>query len=376
MSVKYPFLNLATVNEPYMNELVEASERVIRSGRYVGGPEVESFEQELAASNGSKYAVGVGNGLDALRLILRAYIELGYLHEGDEVIVPSNTYIATVLAISDNGLLPVFVEPDFATHNLDSSLIERSITARTKAIMTVHLYGRISFDDTLVDVAKRFGLLIIEDNAQAIGAVSAVAGINGSHVSGALGNAGAFSFYPTKNTGALGDAGAVTTDNPHLADAIRALRNYGSDCLYHNKYCGYNSRLDPIQAAMLRVKLSHIDEENNRRRAISAVYDANISNHKVVKPQYDSLPSNVWHQYIVRVPNRSHFREYLLQNGVETAIHYPTPPHLQPCYRQYAKLHLPIAEQLASEVVSLPISRCTSESDAAEIAQIINAYNS
>ncbi len=376
MSVKYPFLNLATVNEPYMNELVEASERVIRSGRYVGGPEVESFEQELAASNGSKYAVGVGNGLDALRLILRAYIELGYLHEGDEVIVPSNTYIATVLAITDNGLLPVFVEPDFATHNLDSSLIERSITARTKAIMTVHLYGRISFDDTLVDVAKRFGLLIIEDNAQAIGAVSAVAGINGSHVSGALGNAGAFSFYPTKNTGALGDAGAVTTDNQQLADAIRALRNYGSDRLYHNQYCGYNSRLDPIQAAMLRVKLSHIDEENNRRRAVAGVYDANISNADIIKPQFDTLQSNVWHQYVIRVADRTHFREYLLQNGVETGIHYPTPPHLQPCYHQYSQLSLPIAEQLATEVVSLPISRCTTERDAAEIAQIINAYNS
>lgn len=375
MSAKYPFLNLATINEPFIAEITSATQRVINSGRYIGGQEVESFESELAAMTGSKFAIGTGNGLDALKLIFRAYIELGKLKAGDEVIVPANTYIASVLAVTDNGLTPIFVEPSVDTLNLDTQLISNAVTERTKAILTVHLYGRICYDQAMIDVARQHNLLIIEDNAQAIGAVSDLAGLNGSHHSGALGHAAGFSFYPTKNIGALGDAGAVTTDDEDLAKAITALRNYGSDRLYHNVYAGYNSRLDPMQAAILRAKLPHTDAINNYRRNLAKIYNDNINNPCVIKPQFDGTQSHVWHQYIVRVNDRDKFRDYLLGNGVETAIHYPTPPHRQPCYSQYSNLHLPIADMLGNEVVSLPITACTSEADAADIAQIINSYN-
>jgi dTDP-4-amino-4,6-dideoxygalactose transaminase len=375
MSAKYPFLNLATINEPFIAEITSATQRVINSGRYIGGQEVESFESELAAMTGSKFAIGTGNGLDALKLIFRAYIELGKLKAGDEVIVPANTYIASVLAVTDNGLTPIFVEPSVDTLNLDTQLISNAVTERTKAILTVHLYGRICYDQAMIDVARQHNLLIIEDNAQAIGAVSDLDGLNGSHHSGALGHAAGFSFYPTKNIGALGDAGAVTTDDEDLAKAITALRNYGSDRLYHNVYAGYNSRLDPMQAAILRAKLPHTDAINNYRRNLAKIYNDNINNPCVIKPQFDGTQSHVWHQYIVRVNDRDKFRDYLLGNGVETAIHYPTPPHRQPCYSQYSNLHLPIADMLGNEVVSLPITACTSEADAADIAQIINSYN-
>ncbi len=365
---KYPFLNLATVNAPYMDAMTDATNRVIHSGYYIGGDEVTSFERELAQSCGVKEAIGVSNGLDALRLIFRAYIEMGIMHPGDEVIVPSNTYIASVLAVTDNRLTPVFVEPDTKTHNLDSSLIEQAITPLTRAILPVHLYGRVCWDDRLADIAHRHNLKVVEDNAQAIGAT--FHGI----ATGALGDAAAFSFYPTKNIGALGDAGAVTTNDVALADAIRALRNYGSDRQYHNIYDGLNCRLDPMQAAILRVKLPHTKSENDYRAGIASVYENHIDNPAVIKPLYTSNGSMVWHQYIVRTSSRDQFRDYMAANGVETAIHYPTPPHLQPCYERYAGLWLPIAERLAREVVSLPITRCTSVADAAEIADIINHF--
>jgi dTDP-4-amino-4,6-dideoxygalactose transaminase len=375
MSAKYPFLNLATVNEPFIAEITSATQRVINSGRYIGGQEVEGFESELAAMTGCKYATGTGNGLDALKLIFRAYIELGKLKVGDEVIVPANTYIASVLAVTENGLKPVFVEPSVDTLNLDTKLICKAITERTKAILTVHLYGRICFDQAMIDVARQHNLLIVEDNAQAIGAVSDIAGLNGSHHSGALGHAAGFSFYPTKNIGALGDAGAITTDDEALAKAVTALRNYGSDRLYHNVYAGYNSRLDPMQAAILRVKLPHTDQINSYRRKLAKIYNNTIDNPCVIKPQFDGTQSHVWQQYIVRVKEREDFRDYLLRHGVETAIHYPTPPHRQPCYAQYSNLNLPIADMLGNEVVSLPITACTSEADAKDIALIINSYN-
>lgn len=375
MPAKYPFLNLATVNEPFIAEITSATQRVINSGRYIGGQEVEGFETKLAAMTGCRYAIGTGNGLDALKIIFRAYIELGRLRPGDEVIVPANTYIASVLAVTENKLTPVFVEPSVETHNLDTQLIDKAITERTKAILTVHLYGQICYDQTMLDLARRHNLLIVEDNAQAIGAVSDLAGLGGSHHSGALGNAAGFSFYPTKNVGALGDAGAVTTDDEELAKAIIALRNYGSDRLYHNVYAGYNSRLDPMQAAILRVKLPHTDQINNYRRNLAKIYNDTITNPCVIKPHYDGTKSHVWHQYVVRVSDRDAFRDFLMNNGVETAIHYPTPPHRQPCYSQYADLNLPIAEQLGSEVVSLPITACTSPEDAEDIARIINSYN-
>lgn len=371
---KYPFLDLATINAQYADEIKAAVNRVIDSGRYIGGEEVSNLENNLSSLCNAPYAIGVSNGLDALRLIFRAYIELGFMKLGDEIIVPSNTYIASILAISDNGLVPRLVEPDIATYNLDSNLIEEAITPLTKGILTVHLYGRVAWDMKLVELAHKYNLKIVEDNAQAIGATALCDGLYGSNVTGALGDAGAFSFYPTKNIGALGDAGAVVTHDKELAEAIRALRNYGSDYQYHNLYAGLNCRLDPIQAAILNVKLPHLTEETQYRQEIADIYEHEISNNAVIKPLKREANEQVWHQYIVRVANRDKFRKYLSDNGVETAIHYPTPPHKQPCYKQFAHLHLPIAEKIANEVVSLPITRCTTPVDALEIAQIINQY--
>lgn len=366
--LRYPFLDLGTVNAAYADGLKAAACRVIDSGRYVGGAECEAFEEQLARHTGTKYAVGVSNGLDALRLLLRAYMALGELAKGDEVIVPANTYIATVLAITDAGLSPVFVDADFKTLNIDTSLIEKAVTPRTRAIMTVHLYGRPAYDAEMVAVAGRHGLLIIEDNAQAIGANV------GDVKTGALGDAAAFSFYPTKNVGALGDAGAVTTNDKGLADAVRALSNYGSDTRYHNIYEGFNCRLDPVQAAFLRLKLDDIDTETKYRRELAAIYDAEIANPLIIKPLINNPDNCVWHQYVVRATNRDKFRSYLAENGVGSDVHYAVPPYLQPCYSQYSHLHFPVTEQLASEIVSLPISRCTSAGDAHDIATIINSY--
>lgn len=364
----YIFLDLETVNKPFEKEIGEAVRRVIASGRYIGGPEVAEFERRLAESCGAPYCVGTGNGLDALRLIIRAYIELGEMTPGDEIIVPSNTYIATVLAITDNGLIPVFAEPDPRTMNLDTSRLSEYLSPRTRAIMTVHLYGRTCFDSAMLDFARSNSLKIIEDNAQAIGATTA----DGSRITGSLGDAAAFSFYPTKNIGALGDAGAVTTSDPRLADAVRAIANYGSDRQYHNIYRGLNSRLDPIQAAILSVKLPYLDRENGLRREIAAVYEQEIKNPCVIKPLFDN--SSVWHQYVVQVEDRENFRRYLADNSVETAVHYPLAPFDQPCYASVYKPDCPIARKLAESVVSLPVSRCTSVDDACHIADIINTY--
>lgn len=366
---RYPFLDLGAANAPYMDEIVRATERVVRSGRYVGGPEVAGFEQMLAQATGTACAVGVSTGLDALRLILRAYIEMGEMAPGDEVIVPANTYIASILAVTENGLVPVLVEPDDRTLNLDTSLVEAAVTPRTRAIMTVHLYGRVCYDDRLADAARRHGLKLIEDNAQAIGATAAC-----GRRSGALGDAAGFSFYPTKNIGAMGEAGAVTTDDTHLADTVRALANYGSDRQYHNIYKGLNCRFDPIQAAILKVKLPHLEAETARRRALAAVYEHAIVNPAVRRPLYSDAGDMVWHQYVVRVADRERFRRYLDANGVETAVHYPVAPHHQPCMAEYAGLSLPVAERIAREVVSLPVGAVTTEADAAEIADIINRY--
>lgn len=375
-NIKFPFSRLADVNAPYREEIAEALLRVLDSGYYIGGPELTEFEQTLASLMHAPHAVGVTNGLDALRLIFRAYIELGRLHRGDEVIVPANTYVASILSVTDNGLVPIFVEPDPITLNLDTQRIEQAITPRTRAILPVHLYGRVCWDNTIADVARAHNLIVVEDNAQAIGAEANCDGLFGSRNTGALGHAGAFSFYPTKNIGALGDGGAVVTNDPALADAVRALRNYGSDRQYHNIYKGLNCRLDPMKAAVLTIKLRHLQEENQLRRDRAAIYNAQINNPAVQKPQF--LPDNqhVWHQYIVRVDNRDHFRKYLLDNGVETAVHYATPPHRQPCYAEYSHLSLPITDEIARTVVSLPITRTTSLTDAATIAAIITGYQS
>ena len=372
--IKYPFLDLGRVNEPFLPAIRRAVERVLADGRYIGGNEVEAFERELAAFTGTRHAVGTSNGLDAIRLILRAYMEMGRLKAGDEVIVPSNTFIASVLPVTDCGLTPRFAEPDPSTHNLDPEAVEAAIGPRTRAVITVHLYGRISYSERLAETAKKHGLLLIEDSAQAIGAISAVAGPGGSRRAGALGDAAAFSFYPTKNTGALGDAGAVTTDDDELARTVRMLRNYGSERSYHHEMSGLNCRLDSIQAAILREKLPMTDAENAARRATAAVYGSEIRNSHVILPA-DTGSDCVWHQYVVRVADRDGFRRFLLDRGVETSVHYPVPPHRQPCYKDYAGRALPVADRLASEVVSLPIApRCTGTDDAREIAEIINSY--
>ncbi|WP_300811596.1 DegT/DnrJ/EryC1/StrS family aminotransferase [uncultured Duncaniella sp.] len=377
MNNTYPFLDLKAVNARYEEELIAAATRVIKSGRYIGGEEVDKFEQELCDMTGAAYAVGVSNGLDALRLILRAYKELGIMTDGDEVIVPGNTYIASVLAITDAGLTPVLVDPSLTTFNIDTAKIEKAVTPRTRAIMTVHLYGRTAWDETMAEIARKYGLKIIEDSAQAIGACSVALGMDGKgRRAGALGHASAFSFYPTKNVGALGDAGAVTTSDNELAKAVRALANYGSDRRYHNIYVGANCRLDPMQAAMLRIKLGHTAEENADRFARALAYHRTINHEAIICPMMsESVTDNVWHQYVIRVTGgkRDEFRDKLLKHGVATDVHYAVPPHKQPCYQNLKHGPLPVTELLANEVVSLPIGTGTSVKDAATIAEIINS---
>lgn len=370
----FPFLDLKAINEPYRRPMLDAMTQVVDSGRYIGGPALNQFEDMLATQTHAPFAVGVTNGLDALRLMLRAYKELGALADGDEVIVPANTYVATVLAITDNGLTPVFVEPDAVTMNLNTELIENAITPRTRAVMTVHLYGRICYDATLASVVRRHNLLLLEDNAQAIGAVANTAGLFGTNISGALGHAGAFSFYPSKNIGALGDAGAVVTHSAQLAEAIRALRNYGSLTQYNNIYRGLNCRLDPVKAAALSVKLPAAKSVGEERRKRAEIYNRLITNPLVTKPLYTDDAESVWHQYVVRVPQRNNFRRYLANNGVETAIHYATPPHRQQCYAQYAHLHLPVTDSIADTCVSLPISQATELRQIEQISNIINQW--
>ncbi len=369
----YPFLNLALSNAPYLDELQQAACGVIASGHYLKGEQTRLLEQEIARLCETEHCVAVSNGLDALRLILRAYKELGLLHDGDKVIVPANTYIATILAISDNNLQPCLCEPSELTMNLDSNRLEDLITPDVKAVMPVHLYGSPCWDKTLVDVAKKHNLLIIEDNAQAIGARSSCDGLWDTRATGGLGHAGALSFYPTKNLGALGDAGAVVTNDKSLADAVRAIANYGSDRRYHNIYKGLNCRIDEIQAAMLRVKLRHLNQENCHRAEIAAIYDRYIQNPLIKKPQIFHDERQVWHQYVIRTPEREALTEYLTRNGIGWDIHYATPPHMQPCYLRFAADELTVTASLSHEVISLPIAH-PSDSDAMEIASIISKF--
>ena len=312
----YTFLDLKTVNEPYRDAMLEAMTRVVDSGWYIGGPEVETFEKKLAEYCDVPYVVGLTNGLDALRLALRGYVELGRLHKDDKVIVPANTYVATVLAITDNGLEPVFVEASDVTMNMDTTRLEEYWQEGVKAIMPVHLYGRVCWDEALRDFVQHHSLLVIEDNAQAIGAVAGCDGLFGTRKSGGLGHAGCFSFYPTKNIGALGDAGALATHDAELAQAVRAIRNYGSLRQYDNIYKGLNCRLDPMKAAQLSVKLPFADMENGLRAKLAGIYDCYIINPLVRKPMFTDDGACVWHQYVVRVDNRDAFRAYLLEHGV------------------------------------------------------------
>jgi len=378
------FLDLQKINAQYATELKEATARVIDSGWYLLGNELNTFETNLAEYIGVKHAIGVANGLDALRLILKAYIELGVMQEGDEVIVPANTYIASILAISDNRLQPVLVEPDINTYNLDISLIEKHITSRTKAIMVVHLYGRVCWSEELETISKKYNLKIIEDNAQAIGAEFSYQSTVISQQllikkSGALGDAAGFSFYPGKNLGALGDAGAVTTNDDELANMIRALVNYGSKQKYVHEYQGLNSRMDEIQAAVLDVKLRYLDIENQRRREIAQYYCSHINNEKLTLPLITDncllFTGNVWHLFVIRTSKRDQLQQYLTDNDVQTLIHYPIPPHKQGAYASMNNLSLPITEKIHSEVISLPMSPVLEWDKVEVICECLNKWS-
>lgn len=367
MSVK--FLDLQKINVAYVHEIEERLLHTFRSGWYLLGNEVKNFEQNLSQYTGSPHTIGVANGLDALRLIFRAYLELGQLKAGDEVIVPANTYIASVLAITDNRLKPVFAEPDNDTYNIDISKIESLITSKTKAIMVVHLYGRVCWSQELENLATKYDLKIIEDNAQAIGAEW-----NGIKT-GNLGDASGFSFYPGKNLGALGDGGAVTCKDAILAKTIRALANYGSEEKYINKYQGLNSRLDEIQAAVLDVKLKYIDADNARRRQIAERYGSEIKNTKIILPQLPAAAEeHVWHLFVIRTGKREQLRNYLQENGVQTLIHYPIPPHKQKAYKYYNHLTFPITEKIHEEVLSLPISPVMTDQEVISVIEVINQF--
>ena len=371
---QYPFCDLKLANGLIEDELKQAACRVIESGRYLHGEQTEQLEREVAQVCQVKHCVAVSNGLDALRLILRAYLELGVLHPEEKVIVPANTYVASVLAITDNRLEPCLIDIDPVTMNLDTRQLESHLSPRVKAIMPVHLYGTPCCDRTLIDFARHYNLRIIEDNAQAIGACSAVPGVNGTLYTGSLGHAAGISFYPTKTGGALGDAGAVVTNDDELASVVRALANYGSDRRYHNIYRGLNCRIDEIQAAMLRVKLRHLEQEIVRRQTIASAYAETITTPLVTPPAILDGMRQVWHQYVIRCKERDRLREYLADNGVGTDIHYATPPHLQPCYNRYRSLKLEQTTSLANEAVSLPIAYPITAPDARIIAEIINRF--
>lgn len=363
------FLDLQGINLQYQSEIEATLLRVFRSGWYLLGNEVKAFEKNLSEYIGTPNAIGVANGLDALRLIFRAYIELGIMQPGDEVIVPSNTYIASILAVSDNGLVPVLCEPDIDTYNIDPDNIERLITSKTKAILIVHLYGRAVFSEKFEQLAQGYNLKIVEDNAQSIGAKWS------GKMTGNLGDAAGFSFYPGKNLGALGDAGAVTCKDHLLAKTIRALANYGSDQKYVNIYQGLNSRLDEIQAAVLDIKLKYLDKENKIRRAIAERYLQEIRNNKVILPiAPKDEKEHVWHVFVVRCENRDQLQKYLVENGVQSLIHYPIPPHKQEAYRLWNNDIFPISEKIHEQVLSLPISPVLSPDEVGKIITIINEF--
>ena len=369
-----PFLDLKEINAQYRNELIEACTRVIDSGWYIAGNELETFEQSFAEYCGTKHAIGVANGLDALILTLRAWKELGKLKDGDEIIVPSNTYIASILAISANNLTPVLVEPDLATYNLCPIKTEQAITNKTRVILPVHLYGQITNMPAIMDIAKKHDLLVLEDSAQAHGA-----SIDGKKV-GNWGDASGFSFYPGKNLGALGDAGAVTTNDDELANTLRALRNYGSHEKYKNLFQGVNSRLDEIQAAMLSVKLKHLDDEIKRRREVASAYAKGIKNPLITLPIDDqatdvaNFEQHVWHVFVIRCEKRDELQKYLQEQGIQTLIHYPIPPHKQEAYTELKDKNYLISELIHEQVLSLPIGPTVSNQEVQSVIEACNLF--
>ena len=366
--MKVPFLSLKEVTDKYSKEIHEAVDRVIDSGWYLQGNENKKFEENYSKYIGSKFCVGVANGLDALIWILRGYIELGVMKPGDEIIVPANTYIATILAITENKLVPVLAEPKLDNLQIDDSLIESKITAKTKGIMIVHLYGNCAYTETINNICKKYNLKLIEDNAQAHGCK-----FNGK-MTGSLGNAAAHSFYPGKNIGALGDAGAVTTDDEELARAIRSLANYGSQKKYVFQYTGRNSRLDEIQAAVLDVKLRHLDEAVVLRKRVAKKYYEGIKNSKIQLIKVNDWEQRAFHLFPILCEDRDELQKYLEENGVGTNIHYPIPPHKQECYKEWNILSFPVTEYIHKCELSIPMSPCLTDEEVEYVIKMINAF--
>jgi len=376
MKKNIKFLDLQKITAKYEAEIKQAVNRVVDSGWYLQGKENERFEENYARYIGNKHCIGVANGLDALIWILRAYIEMGIMQEGDEVIVPANTYIASILAITENNLNPVLVEPSIDTYQIDDSLIEQAITPRTKAIMIVHLYGQCAYTQKIGELCHKYNLKLIEDNAQAHGCLYTEQRTKNKEQrkTGSLGDAAGHSFYPGKNLGAFGDAGAVTTNDDKLAEVVRALANYGSTKKYVFKYTGRNSRLDEIQAAILGVKLNYLDEDTAARRAVAQYYIENINHPDIILPKISDWDAHVFHLFPIRTTRRDELQEYMTKNGIQTIIHYPIPPHQQDCYQKYNALSLPITEKIHREELSLPMSPVMDINDVEYVVKAINSF--
>ena len=362
------FLDLQKINDAYQEQFQEKMKLVLEKGWFILGDEVKLFETNFANYCGTKHCIGVANGLDALILIFKGYIALGKMQKGDEVIVPSNTYIATILAILQADLIPVLVEPNIETYNINPDLIEEKITSKTKAILPVHLYGQLAEMDKINAIAKRYNLLVVEDAAQAHGSKLETG------KAGNLSNAAGFSFYPGKNLGALGDAGAITTNDDELAKVLYSLRNYGSNKKYYNEFIGINSRLDELQAAFLNVKSPFLDAENDKRRQIAKRYLSEIKNNKILLPKVDSFDSHVFHLFVIRTKNRQELQDYLLENQVETVIHYPIAPHKQKAFESWNAMSFSISEKMHDEVLSLPISPVITDEEVSFVIEILNRY--
>ena len=366
-------LDLQAITLQHIDEYEAAINRVVESGWFLQGKENEQFEADYARYIGTEHCIAVANGLDALKLILRGYKEMGIMQDGDEIIVPANTYIATVLAITDNNLVPVLVEPTFEHLEIDIDQIEQHITPKTKGVMIVHLYGRIAYNEKLRDICKRHGLKLMEDCAQSHGCGFGFPD-SGFKRTGALGDAAAHSFYPGKNLGALGDAGAVTTDDEELASVIRALANYGSQKKYVFKYVGMNSRMAETDAAVLDVKLKYLDEDNRKRQQLAAFYYTNINNSLISLPKRIADENNVYHQFPIFCGRRDELQQYLTDNGIQTLIHYPIPPHKQKCYKAWNHLSYPITERIHAQELSIPMNQVIERSEAKEVVDVLNSF--
>ncbi|WP_339888099.1 DegT/DnrJ/EryC1/StrS family aminotransferase [uncultured Flavobacterium sp.] len=364
------FLDLQKINAQYQDEFHQKMQLVLDKGWFILGDEVKQFETDFAKFTNTKHCIGVGNGLDALVLIFKAYIQLGFMQKGDEIIVPANTYIASILAVLQADLVPVLVEPKLETYNMNPELISEKITSKTKAILPVHLYGQLCEMDKINEIAKQHNLLVVEDAAQSHGAQFD----NQQSTINNLRSASAYSFYPGKNLGALGDAGAITTNDDDLAKVLFSLRNYGSEKKYHNEYVGVNSRLDEIQAAFLNVKLPYLKGENAKRKIIAKRYLSETKNDKITLPYWDFLTNHVFHLFVIRTENRNKLQEFLKENEIETMIHYPIPPHKQKAFSDWNSLSFPLTEKIHNEVLSIPISPLMTNEEVSKVIQILNQY--